>query len=109
MLSLPSISYMAMMNSYDKSMPYSYGPGPKFHYVLDESRTEVIGGITNVYIREINLEDEHSPPASRFSCTGERFSYFGFFDFNAMYPSCMRKKMPLTAGLFWELNQVKSI
>ena len=92
-----------MMNSYEKNLPYAYSPGPKFKHVLDEFREEMIGGATVVYRRDINLEDENSCRASRFTCSGERFSYFGFFDFNAMYPSCMKKKMPLTPGIYWEL------
>ena len=93
-----------MMNSYDKNLPLAYSPGEKFSEVQDEYRVEVIGGITIVFRRDINLEDEDSPWASRYTNTNERFTYFGFFDFNAMYPSCMRKKMPLTAGIFWDLK-----
>ena len=91
------------MNSFEKSLPYAYSPGSKFKHVLDEFREVIIGGLTTVFRRDINLENENSCPASRLTNTGERFTYFGFFDFNAMYPSCMRKKMPLTAGIYWEL------
>ena len=95
-----------MMNSYDENLPFAYSPGEKFKHVVDMHREEVIGGLTTVLRRDINLENEFSPEASRFTSTGERFTYFGFFDFNAMYPSCMRKDMPLTAGLWWELQNV---
>ena len=95
-----------MMNRYDKNLPLAFSPGEKFAYIQDMRREETIGGLTTVFRRMINLADENSPPASRFTWTGEPFSYFGFFDFNAMYPGCMRKKMPLTAGIEWTLKQV---
>ena len=95
-----------MMNRYDKNLPLAFSPGEKFAYIQDMRREETIGGLTTVFRRMINLADEYSPPASRFTSTGEPFSYFGFFDFNAMYPACMRKKMPLTAGIEWTLKQV---
>ena len=95
-----------MMNSFNSKMPYAYTPGPEFKAVQDNNREVGIGGITNVFRRHINLTDQPSPPASKFTVTGERFTYFGFLDFNAMYPSCMKKKMPLTAGIKWELKGV---
>ena len=48
--------------------------------------------------------DEFSAFSSRFTKLGERFKYFGFFDFNGMYSGCQREKMPLTAGILWVLN-----
>ena len=95
-----------MMNQYDSSLPFAYSPGEKFAYIQDTRREETIGGLTSVFRRMINLADELSPRASRFTSIGEMFSYFGFFDFNAMYPGCMRKEMPLTAGIEWTLKQV---
>ena len=95
-----------MMNHYDPNMPFAYSPGQKFGYIQDVRREETIGGLTTVFRRMINLYDENSPPASRFTSTGEQFTYFNFLDFNAMYPGCMRKEMPLTAGIEWTLKQV---
>ena len=95
-----------MMNHYDPNMPFAFSPGEKFAYIQDMRREETIGGLTTVFRRMVNLADENGPTASRFTWTGELLSYFGFFDFNAMYPGCMRKKMPLTAGIEWILKQV---
>ena len=95
-----------MMNRYDPKLPLAYSPGERFKHVQDTRRDETIGGLTTVLRRMINLADDCSPPASRFTATGEKFSYFGFFDFNAMYPACMRKEMPLTAGLEWTIKEV---
>ena len=95
-----------MMNRYDPNLPLAYSPGAQFKHIQDSRREETIGGLTTVLRRMINLVDENSPLASRFTATGEKFSYFGFFDFNAMYPACMRKEMPLTAGLEWTLKEV---
>ena len=94
------------MNQYDSSMPFAYSPGEKFSYIQDTRREETIGGLTTVFRRMINLFDENSPLASRYTITGEQLTYFQFLDFNAMYPGCMRKKMPLTAGIEWILSQV---
>ena len=97
-----------MMNSFNPNMPYAYSPGPAFKAVQENNREVGIGGITNVYRRHINLTDQPSPPASKYTITGERFSMFMFLDFNAMYPSTMKKKMPLTAGIHWELKGVST-
>ena len=51
--------------------------------------------------------DENSAHCSRFTCTGERLKYFGFFDVNAMYCGCTGKLMPLTAGVLWLLEGLK--
>ena len=67
-------------------------------------RKNIIGGITNVYRRLINLMDDYSPHNSRFGASGERFSFFGFWDFNAMYCDSERQTMPLTPGILWEKN-----
>ena len=95
-----------MMNHYDSNMPFAFSPGEKFAYIQDMRREETIGGLTTVFRRMVVLTDENAPPASRLTWTGEILSYFGFLDFNAMYPGCMRKKMPLTAGIEWTLKQV---
>ena len=97
-----------MMNSYNTKMPYSYTPGSAFKIIQDNNREVGIGGITNVFRKHINLTDQPSPPASKYTSTGERFTYFGFFDFNAMYPFCIKKKMPLTAGIHWSLKGVSN-
>ena len=94
------------MNCYDEKFPFAYSPGEKFAYIQDTRRDETIGGLTTVLRRMINLADDCSPPASRFTSTGEPLSFFMFLDFNAMYPACMRKKMPLTAGIEWTLEKV---
>ena len=94
------------MNSFDSKMPYAYTPGPVHEAVQSNNREVGIGGITNVFRRHVNLTDQPSPRASKYTLTGERLKYLGFFDFNAMYPHCMRKKMPLTAGVHWKLQGV---
>ena len=94
------------MNSYNPKMPYAYTPGQTFKFIQDNNREVGIGGITNVFRKHINLTDQPSPLASKYTATGERFSKFMFLDFNAMYPHCMKKKMPLTAGIHWKLKGV---
>ena len=91
-----------MMNTFDPKLPYAYSFGPKGQQIMELFRSNIIGGITNVYRRLINLMDEDSPIRSRFSSLGERFTHFGFFDFNAMYCDSERQAMPLTPGILWE-------
>ena len=91
-----------MMNTFDPKLPYAYSLGSKGQEILELFRSTLIGGICNVYRRHINLENDDSPPNSRFSSTGERFTNFAFFDFNAMYCDSERQSMPLTPGILWE-------
>ena len=73
------------MNTFDPRLAYVYSLGSKGQEILELFRSNIIGGICNVYRRRINLQDDLSPPSSRFSSTGERFTNFAFYDFNAMY------------------------
>lgn len=90
-----------MMNSYDDKLPYTYSVGPKGQDILDWYRSNIIGGLCNVYRRHINLMDTNSPPNSRIAPCGCPFTWFGFTDVNAMYCKCERENMPLTPGILW--------
>ena len=90
------------MNTFDQKLPYAYSFGSTGQEIMELFRKNIIGGITNVYRRLINLMDEDSPHNSRFGASGERFSFFGFWDFNAMYCDSERQSMPLTPGILWE-------
>ena len=90
------------MNTFDPKLAYAYSFGPKGQKIMELFRSNIIGGITNVYRRLINLMDENSPLRSRFSSLRERFTHFAFLDFNAMYCDSERQNMPLTPGLSWE-------
>ena len=91
-----------MMNSYDPTLPYVYSFGPKAQKELEKCRCSFVGGNVNCYCRHINLMDDQSPHNSRFSPSGERYTNFAFYDFNAMYCDSERQNMPLTPGLLWE-------
>ena len=92
----------AMMNMFDAQLPYAYSFGSKSQDIMEKFRKGIIAGICNVFHRHINLMDDESPRNSRFSPTGERYTFFGFYDFNAMYCHAMRLLMPLTPGIRWE-------
>ena len=89
------------MNSYDENAPYTYSFGPKGQHHLEELREKQIAGLCNVFKRHVNLQDDKSPPRSRVSSIGEPFTYFAFYDFNAMYCFCEKEDMPTTPGIEW--------
>ena len=79
-LSLPSLAFSAMYNMYPKDCALSYSTQNEDLQQL--YRSSIIGGLTTVAHRHINLENDESPPASRFATNGDRFTYCSFFDFN---------------------------
>ena len=97
--SLPSLAFQAMFNLYDKNLPFSAS------FQNEESRKlfrdNILGGLTTVTHRHVNLEDERGPPNAHFAQSGDRFTSVSFWDFNAMYLWSQKQDMPLTPGLKW--------
>ena len=80
-LSLPSLAFKAMFKMYDKKLPLSYSFGDDDLRKL--FRGSIVGGLTNVYHRHINIEDDSGPHNARFAPNGDKFSYVSFWDFNS--------------------------
>lgn len=101
-LSLPSLAFKAMFRLYDDVLPLSYSFGD------DELRTlfrgSIIGGLTNVYHRHINLMDDTGPHNARFAPNGNKYTYVSFWDFNSMYLWSQYQQMPTTPGVEWIKN-----
>ena len=106
-VSLPSLAFQAMFSMFDKSMPYGYSFNEKFDDVRQLFRQNVIGGLTTVTHRHINLEDDTGPHNARIAPNGNKFTSVSFWDFNSMYLWSQRQDMPLTPGLLWEPNGSK--
>ena len=98
-LSLPSLAFTAMFNMYPDNCPLSYSTQDLELQTL--YRSSIIGGLTTVAHRHINLENDNSPPSSRFAPNGNRYTYCSFFDFNAMYLWAQKQLMPTTPGILW--------
>ena len=79
-ISLPGLAFDAMFEMYPENLPLSYSFGDEEWRQI--FRKSVIGGLTTVTHRHINLMDDESPHNSRFAPNGDRFSYCSFWDFN---------------------------
>ena len=83
-LSLPSLAFQAMFALYPEDAPLSYSTNNEELRQL--YRASIIGGLTTVTHRHINLEDNDSPWNSRYAPNGKKFTYCSFFDFNYCFP-----------------------
>ena len=102
-LSLPSLAFSAMFNMYPDNYPLSYSTRiPELQQLY---RKSIIGGLTTVAHRHINLENDDSPPSSRIAPNGEKYTYCSFWDFNSMYLWSQKQNMPTTPGIEWTKSQ----
>ena len=101
-VSLPSLAFTAMFMQFDSNMATSASFCAKNDEIRKLFRSNVIGGLTTVTHRHINLEDENGPHNSRFAPNGDKFTYVSFWDFNSMYLWSQTKEQPLTPGILWE-------
>ena len=108
-LTLPSVAYRSMFNLYDKNLPLAFSFPNRFDHVRVLMRENQVGGLTNVYQRDLNLDDETGPWSARHAPNGDRYTYVGFWDFNSMYLYSQKKKMPLSPGIEWTMKNGKAI
>ena len=101
-LSLPSIAFAAMFGMFDQTLPYVSSFGTKGDAVRQLFRNNVIGGISNIYHRDIDLMGDESPKNARIAPNGNPFSSCIFLDYNSMYVWCEAQELPLTPGILWE-------
>ena len=107
-LTLPSIAYKAMFNLYDENLPLAYSFSNRFDHVRKLFRENQVGGLTNVYQRDLNLNDNSGPWSALHAPNGERYTYCGFWDFNAMYLYSQKMDMPLSPGVEWVFKNKKA-
>ena len=108
-LTLPSIAYRSMFNLYDKDLPLAYSFSQRFDHVRKLMRENQVGGLTNVFQRDLNLQDETGPWTARYAPNGDRYTYCGFWDLNSMYLTSKKKFMPLSPGIEWVMKGGKAI
>ena len=101
-LSLPSMAFKAMFNLSDKSMPCVVSFNEANDAVRLLFRSFVIGGMCNVYRRDLNLTEDESPINSKIAPNGLPFKAGISFDFNGMYNGCQAEVQPTTPGIRWE-------
>ena len=100
-LSLPSMAFKAMCNLSDKAMPCVVSFNKANDEVRQLFRNSVVGGMCNVYRRDLNLTDEESPKNSKIAPNGHPFVAGISFDFNGMYNGCQAENQPTTPGIRW--------
>ena len=100
-LSLPSMAFKAMFNLSDKSMPAVVTFNKANDEVRQLFRNWVVGGMCNVYRRDLNLTPDDSPRNSKFAPNGQPFRAGHGVDFNGMYNGCQAENLPTTPGIRW--------
>ena len=100
-LSLPSMAFKAMFNLSDTTMPCVVTFNEPNDQVRQLFRHWVIGGMCNVYRRDLNLTEDESPTNSKIAPNGEPFTTGISFDFNGMYNGCQAEVQPTTPGIKW--------
>ena len=108
-LTLPSIAYRSMFNLYDDQLPLTFSFPDRFDHVRKLMRENQVGGLTNVFQRDLNLHDETGPWSARYAPNGDRYTYCGFWDFNSMYLYSQKMDMPLSPGIEWVFKGGKAI
>ena len=107
-LTLPSIAYKSMFNQFDERLPLAYSFSNRFDHVRKLFRENQVGGLTNVYQRDINLQDGNAPWSALYAPNGDRYTYCGFWDFNSMYLYSQLQFMPLSPGIEWIFKNKKA-
>ena len=88
---------------FDVTLPRVFSFHPSFDHVRQLFRENQLGGLTNVFHRQIILDDSPGPEAAKKAPNGLPFSYFSFWDFNALYLFSQDQNLPLGPGLEWIL------
>ena len=107
-LTLPSIAYKSMFNQFDQSVPLAFSFSNRFDHVRRLFRENQVGGLTNVYQRDLNLHDDNGPWSALHAPNGDRYTYCGFWDFNSMYLYSQQMNMPLSPGIEWVFKNQKA-
>ena len=100
-LSLPSMAFKAMFNLSDKTKPAVVTFNQANDEVRQLFRDWVVGGMCNVYARDLNLTPDDSAENSKIAPNGLPFKAGVSFDFNAMYTGCEAENQPTTPGIRW--------
>ena len=103
--SLPSMAFSSLFKQYPKKLPWVQTFNQSNDDLRQWFRQNLIGGLTNVYRRHLDLSDDgQSPLAARFTPDGSRITHACFLDVNSMYLHSQDQPMPLGPGLRWTKN-----
>ena len=84
-LSLPTIAFKAMFQLSDPNLPQCFTFDKKRDHIRKLHRENIIGGLSSVYHRHIDLSGSTtSPQSSRIASNGDPFSHVVFLDFNRL-------------------------
>ena len=99
-LGLPSFARNAMLALYKKDSPSIFTFPDRD--TTNDFRTQIIGGLTNVYHRHVTTDvTENAAHSAKFSKNGEKWQEIRFYDVNAMYPSTFKNLFPCGLGFKW--------
>ena len=103
-LGLPSFAKAVMFSQYNESSP-SIFTFPQNSDATTVFRSNMIGGLTNVYKRHVTLnQNEDAAHAAKYSKRGRPWQKIEFYDINSMYPSCFGSNFPTGLGYEWTVG-----
>ena len=75
-----------MFSDFDTRSPLVYTFSKEFEHINQKFRSNIYGGLVNVYARDVTTENpEHLPIAARFTPNMEKISCILSLDFTSMY------------------------
>ena len=101
-LSLPGLAMTAMFKNYVATDPLIYSFSEKNMEINRIFRSQIYGGLVNVFRRHVTTSDDNVPHNAKFSPNGNRFTNIIALDFTSMYLTCQGQKMPTSPGILWE-------
>ena len=100
--SLPSMAFSSLFKQYPADLPFVQTFNQNNNDLRQWFRENLIGGLTSVYHRHLDLSDDNqSSPSARFTPDGSRLTHACFLDFSSMYLFAQGQPMPLGPGLLW--------
>ena len=71
-----------MWNHADQELPYVFTFNEKFSHIRKKFRSNMIGGLSSVFHRHLDLSGQNSPFEARHVPNGQPLSHAVFLDFN---------------------------
>ena len=100
--SLPSMAFNSLFKNYPADLPFVQTFNETNDHLRQWFRENLIGGLTSVYHRHLDLSDDNqSPRSARFTPDGSRLTHAEVLDFSSMYLWAEDQPMPLGPGLLW--------
>ena len=105
-LSLPGLAQQAMFKSFKRDSPLIFSFAEKNKEISDIFRSQVYGGLVNVFRRHVTTTNDTSlPHNARFAPDGNPFTSIMALDFTSMYLTCQKQEMPTSPGILWERKE----